>query len=251
VNTVKSLVHYGGGDVEVLDRLSRVIQQPWFLRAWVIQEAVLPYSAQVIIGSDLVPLGALFLAYKLLDNVRTEPYDTSLWHHNSFVKPQKGFFKTRLDGYTALSKISELQETRQMNAHPGDTTNVRFYKILEDFSSLCQASDPRDSIYASLGFQELPEITIQPNYSQSTQNVEIDVATAIIRGSGSLDQLGSHSPDENTFPSWVPNWRVPSCPDTHRINQPPHAKIHQLKRLCASKIVPIFGKVAIWVQNCL
>jgi hypothetical protein len=77
-----------------------------------------------------------------------------------------------------------------------------------------EATDPRDKIYGLLGLaadrDELKELGVLPDYTQSCQDVYISVAAAILRqGHLSALSLAQFSKAHIGLPSWVPDWSKP------------------------------------------
>jgi hypothetical protein len=186
-------------------RVMQIVGQAYFSRAWVVQEAVLPSRARFIIGNDVISLPALHWGCKILVDVRkllTSLFTGVSWNNPILSSP----------GYTALLKMHSLWKEQQSSR---DATP--FYEILETFSPNCHVTDPRDIIYAFLGLQNNPRILIQPEYSNTVEQVMIHTAERIIHGSGDLDLFGhSRCASDMIFydrsgifrilPSWVPDW---------------------------------------------
>lgn len=73
-----------------------------------------------------------------------------------------------------------------------------------------EATDERDKVYSILALSnERHEEAIQPDYSQSVEEVYTRLAKTLIMTSGSLDALGlAGGARESDVPSWVADWSV-------------------------------------------
>lgn len=176
-----------------------LLQQPWFRRGWVVQEAALGRDTRLLWADTDVGWLDLVRAY--------------VWYIRRALKlpsmQQVWLSELHLQGfYTQRSREA-------ITFRPeGRTSPLPFLEILEHARFLGFA-DPRDKIYAFLSFpcssKMLP--TILPNYKVRHQRLYRDFACGYLRTSGDLDLLHFVHNDESTLeddmPSWVPRW------DTH------------------------------------
>jgi hypothetical protein len=66
-------------------------------------------------------------------------------------------------------------------------SDAPFYFKLSVASPQLRASKPHDFIYAFLGLQDNPDITIYPDYNRPFAEIMVNTARDIIEGSGDLD----------------------------------------------------------------
>ncbi|KAF4452107.1 hypothetical protein F53441_5040 [Fusarium austroafricanum] len=92
-----------------------------------------------------------------------------------------------------------------------------FLTLLEDTRD-CNASDPRDKMFALLG---LWKVDLDPDYTLSTQAVYTGLASRLVidkdqEVAGRLLDMASHRRSMPGLPSWVPDWSVKSQQPYHR-----------------------------------
>jgi len=183
--------------VDKRQSLYHFLSRPWFRRAWIIQEVVVPKNGIVILCGDIEIRWTKFLtaALTLLTNER---YDRKL---QEFLQP--------------------IQNIHNLAAEDG----------LWDLSSLllmtrpARATDPRDKVFAFLGLcgeTEQPDKwpgALRPDYSRSIKEVFRDATRYCIETSKSLSVLYalhhvvSQPIGKNLgLPSWVPRWDAEHSP---------------------------------------
>lgn len=163
--------------------------RPWFRRVWVLQEALLACDVTALCGNREVPWEAFktFKNYDIGKTVRQLPYVL------------RGRASTWFGGTeTDENKISR-----------------RLFNCLRD-SRGCEATDPRDQVYALLPLlmgdllaQGRHKPFITPDYSRTTTEVYTDLACKFLSTPGiGLGVLQTVFPSSNIpgLPSWVPDW---------------------------------------------
>ncbi|KAG0646066.1 Heterokaryon incompatibility protein [Hyphodiscus hymeniophilus] len=177
--------------------LYQFLSSPWFRRAWIIQEVVVPEGAIVILCGDAEIQWSKFV-HAALTLLAKEHHDRRL---EEILRP--------------------VQTIRELAAENG----------LWDLSSLllmtriARATDPRDKIFAFLGLcgeTERPDewpLALRPDYSRSTKDVFRDATRYCIKTSKSLSVLSAlhhvinQAAGENLgLPSWVPRWDAENFP---------------------------------------
>jgi hypothetical protein len=184
--------------------LHQLLVRPWFRRAWVIQEAVLPKAAVVVVaGSCQMTLEELFW-------ITCWPRILQLTD-----KRRRDFQASKV----VLDTIITLKDPSKTQTAEFRTGDHGFDSLVIDSLASSHASDPRDHVYAFLGFQKDPNISIVPDYTLSVTDAFTRAASAVIKGTNSLEllrflpnnfygtQLSQLSDeDHNGLPSWVPDW---------------------------------------------
>ena len=172
-----------------------LFQRPWWSRRWVIQEFILSKSTLFICGSDQCEESILLKA-KLAKDLMTEPqFQTYL----SSIQMAQMAVKT----YESAGALLVLNKFESCN-----------FILLLQLIANCQATDPRDLLYALLGLRDfagIADVTIRINYSDTILRVFSDLVRAFIDGKHDLLIIGGagiggsgpNSPPD--FPSWVPD----------------------------------------------
>ncbi|KAK5627368.1 hypothetical protein RRF57_003083 [Xylaria bambusicola] len=174
--------------------LSAILARPWFRRIWVVQEAALNRSVQVVCGGDSTDVGALqscvLAVWKFV--VDWDPFD---------VKPVVlGLLFAICDEFLEYG-------------------SVRIERLLQQ-AYCCDCTDKQDAVFAFLGLVDkklalpAPDYTVsigdEPEYAAVVDCVYYDTAVALLCHGRSLDSLalaGVALNHRNGVPSWVPDLR--------------------------------------------
>jgi hypothetical protein len=168
-------------------RLLTMLEQPWFGRAWVVQEVAVSNKARLYWGSEHVDWDDLEMGI-----------DFALTTQMPFA------------AHPAVSRVVDIAEEalRYRNGL------CRLLPSLLRHRS-CLATLPVDKVYAFLGLTEKnPEnfIPIEVDYEQDLITAYIHVARRIVEHDRSLDMLSLPATSLETeivgLPSWVPDWSV-------------------------------------------
>lgn len=165
--------------------IQHLYQRPWFQRIWVIQEAhsAKPGKAQVMLGNlqinfDILAVAACWIDWCNVNELQTGPLGGKIAHVNSAVIKRGPY----------LDSIS--------------------FQTLLHHTRVYESSDPRDKVYAVLGFAEAQRVSsrIQPDYTKSAANVYLDVSKALFESGEGVDVLSfvRHGTTvSKDLPSWV------------------------------------------------
>ncbi|KAM5383813.1 hypothetical protein ACJZ2D_001802 [Fusarium nematophilum] len=118
-----------------------------------------------------------------------------------------GFFHSNLQRLSIKTWIQHFDRARQVDIES-------FVSLLED-TRACQASDPRDKVFALLGLSPVP---LDPDYTLSPPAVYTGLAASLVTHAnptlkpriqdvaGRVLDLASHGHKMSGLPSWVPDW---------------------------------------------
>lgn len=171
---------------------------------WVVQEVVLARTTKLVCGQRSMPWEELCLASQTINN------------HNgtccALLKFVRADSKEPVDPEVGiiLQRFSRL--VREFEQHRGR----RAVGYMPDLGQLISAlgekdtTDPRDKVYAALGFHEKYSIIIEPDYRKSVNEVYQFTAREIIFTWSNLDLFAvtSYSNPSPGIPSWVPDWSI-------------------------------------------
>ena len=166
-------------------KLLTMLEQPWFSRAWIVQEVTVSKKSVVYWGDQSMEFPQLVLAIDFA--LRAELPFAMHPAVNRFL-PLAVEAATYQQGNCTL--LSALLRHRP-----------------------CAAKEPMDKVYAFLGLTERGEgnyVEIKVDYKQDLASCYIDVARAIAAHDHSLDILSVASTPFTSaidgLPSWVPDW---------------------------------------------
>ena len=165
--------------------LSRVLVKPWFSRMWILQEVALSKYAVIHYGQERM---AWLKLAQLLSLMEKSP-------------PLRHWFLTWCEAaYAAIYIVYTINFLKS-------STSYDFLGVL-NLSRDQEVTDPRDKIFAVLGFCDQSTESIVPNYLQPIESILINSARQQISGKKSLKVLYyTHIPTKRpSLPSWVPDW---------------------------------------------
>jgi hypothetical protein len=166
--------------------LQRLIEKPWFSRAWVVQEITVARRVTVHCGRSTIPWKALIYGVRLAE-------------------------ATGSISMAKTHRFKMLCGTR-VEFHRGSFA-IDLMDLLEDHRSV-EATDLRDKVYAFLGISRRvnrKEINLEPDYSLTTAEVYTRMTASALAMQNTLDALSfTVSRDRRnrdaSLPSWVVDW---------------------------------------------
>lgn len=176
------------------ETIQKLFARPWFRRVWVLQEALLACEVDVMCGDRKVSWEA-FKTFKNNDQGQT-------------VHPVPFVLRESASKYAKNTDKDEEKMSRTL------------FNCLRE-SRGCEATDPRDQVYALLPLlmgdfstQGKQQSLLKPDYSLTTAQVYTDLAYNFLRTSGiGLGVIRAVFPGSNLpgLPSWVPDWSMKPC----------------------------------------
>lgn len=187
------------GNPTYLEGFVALFRSSWFNRLWIVQEAVFCPTVTLVMasGGSVLKIADIDKIYKVLGAVRK--------NRPKFDKEYRALTST--SGHKAMFDICRMRRDRVESQ-----VTWSFYFLLSTMGYR-EASDPRDYVYACLGFVDDPGIVINPDYNIGIEETFARCAKSIILGTKSLDILDTirevkpFLEDHTSLPSWVPDWR--------------------------------------------
>jgi hypothetical protein len=175
--------------------IHQFFQNPWFRRAWVIQEVVLAASVRIVCGNWIVDWNDLLSATQTVDRECRRSTTAT-----ANVCPWEFYL--------------ELAQHREWEARQ---TRWALINLLEPFRYL-EASWTRDRLFALLGFaSDGADPAFEPDYTIPLEAVVTRFAGAFIKQGKVLQLLyrASLGSQPSRFPSWVPDWTTLKPPSLY------------------------------------
>lgn len=185
------------GDLEdkrwnaIIRGLVSLLQRPWFLRTWIIQEAALAKHSIVVCGSHYVDW---------------EPFCRAV----GYAIDLDYFASTSPEIYSALRNIERARQRLAVGQFQRPLDLLAGFRIF-------QATDPKDKFFGILGLLDPADLEVlqlkRADYDMEVQDVYTQAAIDCITLEGNLDVLSlggkfSRTGGNNNYalPSWVPDW---------------------------------------------
>lgn len=170
-----------------------ILQSPWFQRAWVFQEVVLPPSTLFILATmSTLPHQVLTVS---LSGLHTMVQD-------------KGINGADAVADTIRFMYRRCSEQRRKDDHP-----TPIEQTLSLLAPRAKTSEQLDRLYAFFGLNFDTCINLTPSYDYSLEVAMIDTATSIIEGTCSLDlfevipRAVESTIHNREIPTWTPDFR--------------------------------------------
>ncbi|KAM3087036.1 Ubiquitin-like protein [Clarireedia jacksonii] len=173
--------------------VAKFFRNPWFRRAWIVQEAVLAPTLKIVSGKWMIDWDDLTGSMEVIDyKLQATHIDTKSWAP-----------------FLTLMKARE----REVDARHG---RLYLFDLLESFRHL-DSTLKRDRYFAFLGIAEDGnKVDFDPDYDMPLESITKRIARGILQdlvaekqGMKMLCRAGL-SLQADRFPSWAPNWTVSS-----------------------------------------
>jgi hypothetical protein len=206
-----------------------LMHRPYFKRAWVVQEVTLAKSITTVCGSRVFDWQKLskaiwFLAYTKWYLMMHTEYFRRIMEGVAPAIYSKMISQNIDSGVSAMA----LNQTRNGTQSAGELYTL---ESLLKFHGHCEASDPRDMIYALQGIARKDAKPFNshghlmaPDYTISVENLYARTARIMMQAYGDLRFLNPRNDKRwrqlSKLPSWVPDYSVKLMPDALAMRGP-------------------------------
>lgn len=225
-----TISHLGQAWAKSASKLCELLTNPYWGRAWILQEIVLGRSPIIYFGAHKIPFFTLAIAQQNFrkhsrDCCRTILYNSSL---DNSVNEHSWWYKID-NSFTGIGSMLELwgRVFKQRQDEPGFIPKFDFPELVLLNTGKRKASDPRDLVYAMLGLvdddDERPKM--EADYRLTTAQVFACATVQIYQRKNDLYLLcWPVFRAENPFglPSWSPDW-------THDVEKHGHKSAMNLR----------------------
>lgn len=204
------------------DAICQLLDNPWFSRAWVIQEVSFPdyFKVEFVIGrhgQTIRLLSAIIQMKYVLPGALAE--HNNVWAGLSEVAGKVFQSISSVDRLFTIKalilKQSALKSTWDASYELlFGSTGMRRRRVLESLQEVRRynASDARDKVYIPLGLALVEYSSIlRPDYGCSLEVVYAQLVASMIEYQGNLDILSccdvGGKADSASLPTWVPDWQ--------------------------------------------
>jgi hypothetical protein len=182
--------------------LAKLLSNPWWIRVWVIQEVLISTNVRFRYGQEQIPWDLISVTAIVFHDIESSLIMTSASKYN-IAQSMKGL------------RAANIMYGLRTELANGETVSLS--KIL-GLTSIFQATDPRDKVYALLGVtNNILTQALLPDYGKSVEQVYTDVAQHFITNGESFFTMKyagvGHGRAIEGLPSWVPDWTlIDRCP---------------------------------------
>jgi len=186
-------------EVKAWEALRSLFQRPYWERSWILQEIIFSKQVTFTCGSEKInwlDLEDALFAWVTLSDPEIFP-----------LLDYQALGLVIQSHYHIIQKICHRRLERQIKKPEPSALKL----IQETF--LSKATDPRDKIYAFLGFDDFRRLGLEPDYEKPAERVYGEFVQAFVAKERKLDLLshaGIRWPGFGSvlnLPSWVPDFR--------------------------------------------
>lgn len=185
--------------------LYRLLQRPYFRRAWIVQEVAASTAADVIMRGSWIQWEGVHRVYAFLNEEMGTPYRLLIKVSGEVTDNESiedyQVFMTQEYARRMVGNMENLRSKVQGGGTP-----------LHELLHSCRynmATDPRDKIYSVLGLSDCATRAPRPDYKLSPQQVYLDYASFLVNegcGTNVLSSAGTHRHHLPGLGSWTPDW---------------------------------------------
>ena len=190
-HTISDMVDCKRKQKDLLGLCGNILKSPWFSRAWVFQEVVLPRKSAFILQDSMTP-----------------PFNRVTVVLPTLWELCKTAWKLETHNLSTPSGYGVLKEMHDRWAERHKPSNKPPIPVLSTLSAEAKTSSVHDQLYAFFGMNQDDRICLKPSYEISLQAALVASARSIIEGTKSLDIFETlpRSSTTKTTPSWVPDF---------------------------------------------
>ena len=180
----------------VWEEIFRLLNSPWWTRAWVVQEVICGPDPLYVYGDLAIPVDDMEYLQSYIIEQSLDGEDFTNW-------------RRRL----VFSKYLPIFTARIMASHHS-SSHIHILQALETVNGQ-ECKIPRDKVYAAVGMTHLyKDISFLPDYDKPLRDVLLDVVECCFRDDWcrKLNFLGCINTlyqDANSLPTWLPDWTNP------------------------------------------
>jgi hypothetical protein len=194
--------------------LCKILANPYWERAWILQEIILAQSPILYYGPHMMPFQLITKAQWFFEKhstgcCRNHIYDSASSEF-TFYKTWWGKIK---DAFTRLTRVGEMWNIASQGRkdQPGSIPKFELGDLLMSGNGKRKATDPRDLVYAVLGLldDDAQLAKIEADYSVTTGEVFARATARIMQHDKGFDILSWPHWRESLvlgIPSWSPDW---------------------------------------------
>ncbi|KAH8725610.1 heterokaryon incompatibility protein-domain-containing protein [Phaeosphaeriaceae sp. PMI808] len=180
----------------------QLFEQAWYTRVWVVQEFCLAQDIELVAAEDRIPMELLHLAVIALRD---------LCEDRALKENLGASYQWLLPLATRTSQLFDYRQRRLSSINKqltcgNERLGISLASCVVELSRGRECKDERDRVYAVLALAE-DDLGIQPDYTLSTENVMIDLATrSLLSGDLTVLHATGISPHHIAhLPSFVPS----------------------------------------------
>jgi hypothetical protein len=188
-------------DPQAWEAARHLFARPYWKRAWILQEVAFSKKVTILCGTKK-------LDWRDIDVAQISWVKLSQ-PENSALADFDELKMVTLSNYNVVSPISLLRLAQK----PGFDRSSLDVLVLIETTHNAHSTDPKDKIYALLGFEEIRALGVKPDYKKPVDQVFAEFVQVYIQNSRNLNILGrsgigwTRATPHLNLPSWVPDFR--------------------------------------------
>jgi hypothetical protein len=188
---------------ENYEALVKLFQRPWFSRVWIQQEAALPENVEVHCGQETCSWETLMSTADMLAYFVDECHLPGL--QTALLREDASSFRS------CFSKARAIGELRKEFIDLGGSYGE--FEALITGCRNCQATDPRDKVYALLPMTDPDAFELKADYTQDKKASYMAMVNKFLERDSLTFMEWCQDPTRSSgLPSWVPDLEAPWNP---------------------------------------
>lgn len=188
-------------DERALIAANALLNRDYWRRVWIIQEVVLAPTRTVICGGKSVEFKSIYHAHNFWKDI---PH----LNNSNVIGCDTMFSTSEISSRSGIYNIQDLVLEKVASEKCGQLYRPNIFRLLEcTWNSCCL--DPRDRMYALLGFFDEDGLPMQPDYGLCFGETCLAFTTGLLQRPELLDiislaGIGYNPKPDRRYPSWVP-----------------------------------------------